>query len=135
MTIPEYDFVWQQGEDGLINITYSIDGVPVNLTGYKLRMDIRSTATGTILYTFNSDDIVETPSVDVTGASDNEATLTSGGAINIVVPRTASLTGGTLANNIGESLAYDIFLRDTANKQRKILKGTVTIEASITRWT
>ena len=140
MAIPTYDTVWQEGEDGNISIIYKLNGTPVNLTGYKLRMDVRAApvapaTVGAILYTFNSDDIVETPPVDVTGSTDNEATQGSAGQINIVVPRATSLASGPFVTHIGEALPYDIFLRDTSNKQRKILKGTIIIEPSITKWT
>ncbi len=131
--IPTYDFVWQQGEDGTINLVYRRDGATVNLTGYKLRMDVRSEV-GAALFTFNSDDIVEVPSVDATGATDNEAVLGADGSIKIVVPRSTSLNDGAFVPSIGKALPYDIFLRDTNNKQRKIMKGTITIESSQTRW-
>ena len=139
MAIPTYDIVWQEGEDGNINIIYRQNGTPVNLTGYKLRMDVRAApvapaTVGAILYTFNSDDIVEIPSVDVTGNADNEAVLNSSGEINVVVPRATSLGTGPFATHIGEALSYDIFLRDTSNKQRKILKGTIILEPSTTKW-
>jgi hypothetical protein len=134
MSIPTYDLVWQEGEDGQINLIYKLNDTPVNLTGYKLRMDVRDASGGTLLFTFNSDDIVETPPVDVTGSSDNEAVLGSDGSINILVPRAASLPGGPLATSIGTILNYDIFLRDTTNKQRKILRGTIQLEPSSTKW-
>jgi hypothetical protein len=133
MTIPTYAFVWQQGEDGQINMNYTQNDVAVDLTGYKLRMDIRSQS-DTLLYTFNSSDITEVPSVDNVGAGDNEAVLGSDGTINIVIPRAASLGSGPLAAHLDEPLSYDVFLRDTANLQRKILRGTITIEPSETRW-
>lgn len=135
MVVPNYDYVWQQGEDGEINMIYR-QGIPaaaVDLTGYKLRMDIRN-GTGELLFTFNSDDITEVPSVDEVGVADNEAVLGRQGEISIVVPRAASLPGGPLEGEIGNPLQYDIFLRNTENKQRKILRGTITLEASQTRW-
>lgn len=136
MAVPSYDYVWQQGEDGEINLVYRSGkpAAPVDLTGYELRMDIRN-ATGDLLYTFNSEDIVEVPSVDATGTADNEAVLGADGSINIVVPRTASLGTGPLVGEIGNPLQYDVFLRNAQNRQKKILRGTITLEASQTRWT
>lgn len=131
--IPQYDFIWQQGADGEISLVYKINDVVVDLTGWKLRMDVRS-PTGTLLFTFNSDDIVGEPGADVTGSADNEATLNADGEIYVVVPRAASLGDGPLASFLDTALPYDIFLRDATNKQRKILKGTITLEASTTRW-
>jgi hypothetical protein len=129
--IPTYNFTWQQGEDGVIGLVYQVNGVPVDLTGYNVRMDVASA--GTVLYVFNSSDISGTP-LDVTGSADNEATLGSDGSITIVVPRAVSLTG-PLSTYLNQELDYDIFLRDPSNKQKKILEGTITLEASITKWT
>ena len=132
MTVPTHDLVWQQGEDGEIHMVYSFNGTPVDLTGYSLRMDVRNAA-GTALYIFNSDDVADP--LDSVGAADNEAVLGSDGTINILVPRTASLNSGPFVPFIGQPLNYDIFLRDTTDKQRKILKGTITFEESQTLWT
>lgn len=136
--VPEVDFVWQQGEDGEINMVRKTGdpAMPVDLTGYSLRMDIRNAA-GTLLYIFNSDDVSDPnlPGGDVIGPSDNEAVLGSDGSINIVVPRSVSLGDGPLVGEVGNVLQYDIMLRDTDNKQKKILRGTITLEASQTRWT
>lgn len=134
MAIPTHNFVFQQGEDGEISLVYKQDGLGVDLTGYKLRMDVRNSV-GVVLFTFNSEDIVGDGARDVSGTADNEAVLGSNGSIYIVVPRSASLGDGPLANAIGEALQFDIFLRGTNDKQRKILKGTITIEASQTKWT
>jgi hypothetical protein len=114
--------------------------VPVDLTNYAVRMDIRTADTArTYVYTFNSEDITEIPSVDNTGSSDNEAVLGSDGSINIVVPRSLTLPGGTVANYITASntnaLIYDIFLRNkTTNKQNKILAGSISVNRSVTLW-
>lgn len=130
MTIPTKDFRWQQGEDQPINLKYAVsinnEKTYVDLTGYSLRMDIRG---GTATYSINSEDS-DPETVD-------EATLNYGGVngvIRIVVPRSASLGSGTLVPGIGQALAYDIFLRDPDGLQKKILKGTIIIEASTTIW-
>lgn len=136
MSVPQHDFVWQQGEDGVVRAVYKQNGLPVNLTGYKVRMDVRST-TGALVYVFNSDDIVENPvveGVDETGVADNEAVLGTDGSITISIPRAASLGSGPFVSTLGEAMNYDVFLRDTSNKQRKILKGTIVFEPSATRW-
>jgi hypothetical protein len=129
--VPTYDVLWQQGEDGEINMIYSYNGAPVDLTGYSLRMDVRNAA-GAQLFVFNSSDVSDP--LDSVGTADNEAVLGSDGSINILIPRAASLGSGPFANMMGEELSYDIFLRSPANKQRKILKGTIIFEASATRW-
>ena len=124
------NFIWQQGEDGEINLRYSVvvNGVPtyVDLTGYSLRMDIIGPDAN---YSLNSE--------DSNPATEDEVTLNDGGvlgAIRIVVPRTASIGAGTLTPGIGEALDYDIFLRNPEGLQKKIMKGTIIIEASTTIW-
>lgn len=139
MAVPTKNFTWQQGEDGIISIIYkvSIDGAPavaVDLsTDYAVRMDVRDD-TSALLFTFNSHDI-PSGGVDQVGSSDNEGTLGSDGEIRIVIPRSTTLTGGAFINKIGQTLNYDIFLRDTINNlQKKLVKGTITIEGSYTQW-
>lgn len=111
--------------------------VPVDLTGYSLRMDVVQSGVGTRVFTFNSDDI-DDPAADNVGPADNEAVLGSDGTITIVVPRSLTLTGGAVANlfNASDSLVlnYDIFLRNPAGLQSKILRGNVTVERSYTKW-
>lgn len=130
MTIPTKNFIWQQGEDGEIPLRYSvvINDVKtyVDLTDYSLRMDIVGTDAN---YSLNSED--ENPSTV------DEVTLNDGGvlgAIRIVVPRAASIDTGTLTPGVGEALAYDIFLRNPEGLQKKIMRGTIIIEASTTIW-
>lgn len=130
MTVPTYNFIWQQGEDGEISMIYKVNGVAVNLTGYNLRMDVKAPANGTILFTFNTTD-ADTGGEETSG---DEAALTSAGEIHVLVPRTASLTSGQLFGYLDTALNYDIFLRDASSKQKKILKGTITIEKSTTLW-
>lgn len=144
MSIPTYAFTWEQGDDLTINMVYKQgtagSEAAVDLTNYAIRMDIRTAdTTRTLVYTFNSEDITEIPSVDNTGSSDNEATLGSDGTINIVVPRSLTLPGGAIANYISatstNALIYDIFLRNkSTNKQNKILAGAITVNRSVTLW-
>lgn len=138
MPVPTYNYTWGQGEDLIISLIYKTGPVgletPVDLTGYSLRMDVAD-STGR-LFTFNSDDIDE-PAADVVGPADNEATLGADGSINIVVPRSLTLPGGAVYDNIvaeNNVFFYDIFLRDTFDKQRKILRGQITVEPSYTLW-
>lgn len=132
MSVPTEDFIFQQGEDGEISLVYKDDaGVGIDLTGYELRMDIVG-PTGTRLYTFNSDGVTD-PVEDII----DEATLNNGavnGAIYIVIDRTETLSGGALFSFLDTALNYDIFLRDASGKQKRILKGTVTIESAYTLW-
>ncbi len=146
MAVPSLALTWEQGDDLTMTILYkegpSGQEQPVNLSGgaYQCRMDIRTGDTQrTLLYTFNSDDIVELPSVDAVGSADNEAVLTADGYINIKVPRAISLPGGPVANYVSATntatLVYDVFIRKMAtNTQTKILQGTITINRSVTLW-
>ena len=126
--VPNYDFRWQQGEDGEIFITYKYGSPaePLNLTGYSLRMDIKSPEVVGSLYTINSDDDDD--------ETDDEVTLGTKGEIAILLPRTASLPGGPLANRIQQTLTFDIFLRNPENRQKKILTGTIYFDPSNTLW-
>lgn len=147
MAAPTLDFVWQQGDDFVISMTYK-EGpdaqsvVPVDLTGWSVRMDIKTTS-GVRLYTFNSQSIQDTDPLTAGDQSDavTEAVLGSDGTILITVPRSITLppTGAiyqqmSSPTNPQTIFDYDIFLRSTTDKQKKILKGKVTIERSITLW-
>lgn len=146
------DFTWEQGEDLEVAILYKTgtseaNAVPRDLTGYSVRMDIRATdVLGTRVYTFNSDDITDP---DLDGAGDETETdtirevepLGSDGMIRILVPRSLTVQGGPIYELMSDPLnpvsifAYDIFLRDTDDKQSKILFGTITVNRSVTLWT
>lgn len=139
MTVAVYNWTWQQGADLVMSLVYK-EGptgseTPVNLTGYSVRMDL--VYAGARIFTFNSDDIAEA-GVDETGATDNEATLGTDGTINIVVPRDITLPTGEvyaiMALTGNTVINYDIFLRNPAGKQWKILRGTVVVEPSYTLW-
>jgi len=138
MSVPTQAYTWNQGEDLTISLIYK-EGptgaeAPVDLTGWKLRMDVVDSS-GRI-FTFNSDDIAES-GVDTVGPSDNEAVLGSDGSISITVPRSLTLSGGPIYARMqtGNSVFnYDIFLRNTANKQWPILRGTIQVLESYTQW-
>jgi hypothetical protein len=114
--------------------------VPVDLTGYSLRMDIALTD-GTRVYTFNSDAIADVDNVAPGDTPDTttEVTLGTAGEINITVPRSVTLPDGEAFQYLNATppvliYNYDIFLRDTADKQKKILQGQISIEKSVTLW-
>jgi len=146
MTVPTYDTTWTQGADLEMRFQYleGPDGseVAVDLTGWKLRMDIKATDVfGSRVYTFNSDDIAATVNdegvVDVVGNADNEAVLGTDGYINITIPRTLTLPGGEVYEFMQDGLTvfnYDVFLRRPTNKQFPVLKGSITVERSTTLW-
>lgn len=111
---------------------------PVDLTGYSLRMDI-VTPSGEWRYTFNSDEIADLDPTEPGSQPDavTEATLGPDGSIEIVVSRALTLPGGELYEDITNNqltFNYDIFLRNTGGKQKKVLKGTINVEKSYTLW-
>lgn len=100
-------------------------------------MDIAVQSSGERVWTFNSDDLVGEPEADSPGNEDNEATLNADGLIYIVVPRSLSLASGAIFEEmtVGNLVFdYDVFLRKPNNTQKKILKGTITINPSVTKW-
>lgn len=139
--VPVYNFVWEQGSDLNIPLVYKSGPqgaeTPVDLTGYKLRMDVSSA--GARVYTFNSDDITDLDGNGTGTDSDliDEAVLGSDGSINIAIPRSLTLPGGVIYTEMagGKNVyTYDIFLRDLSNHQTKILSGTITVNKSVTLW-
>lgn len=135
MTAATQNFEWSQGEDLDISVTYKIDDVPVDLTGYVARMDLAPLGTPTAaasFFSFDSDGVDD----PLDGAED-EITLSSEGLITVEIPRSFTLTDPvSTALESAESVKYkyDLFLRDAGGKQRKILKGEITIDRSITLW-
>lgn len=139
-----YNYTWDQGADLVLTMVYKVgpdaaSAEAVDLTGYSVRMDIRKdTIDGTRVWTFNSADIAGDVAVDVTGPADNEATLGADGTITINVPRALTLppSGAVYTQLVAGSntFAYDVFLRNAANKQSKIMEGTITVVKSATLW-
>lgn len=147
MSVPTHNYEWDQGADLELRFVYregadAGSAVPVDLTAYSLRMDIRSgTVAGSRVWTFNSADIVDADPDTVGEQPDTtkEATLNADGTIVILVPRALTLDGGSIFQAMtGPSpittFPYDIFLRDGDGKQAKILSGVITVSASVTRW-
>ncbi len=145
MAVPTLAMIWESGEDTDISFVYKAGATgseqPVDLsTNYAVRMDVRSNdANSTLLYTFNSEDVTEVPSVDQIGSADNEIILGSDGSINLPVPRALTLPGGSVyeymkTNNLN-SFVFDVILRNkSTNKQKKILSGTIAVNKTVTRW-
>lgn len=140
------NYTWAQGEDLTMSIIYKSgpigEEVPVDLTGYSVRMDL-ALPDGTRIYTFNSDELTD---VDPVAEGDQPDTTTEietplgpDGQININVPRSVTLPDGEAYSHINANppvliYNYDIFLRDTVGKQKKILMGQISIEKSVTLW-
>lgn len=139
MSRPVHNFTWHQGEDFVVDITYTISGTPVDLTGYSARMDIAPVAGGTPaapIFVLNSDDIAGIE-WDVPGETDNEITLGADGKLLIKIGRDITLPTGPIGQKLSASVntfGYDLFLRDAAGMQQKLLQGAIKVEKSITQW-
>lgn len=127
------NFEWNQGEDLEISVTYRLEGIPVDLTGHQVRMDISRVGASepvASVHTFNTD--------DQDAATEDEVIVSSDGTILISVPRSLTLDGGAIFSDILSATEakynYDLFVRDTNNKQRKLLMGEIVVKRSITRW-
>lgn len=132
---------WEQGEDFVMHLVYKENDVPVDLTGYEVRMDIAPDKTPGVVLTLNSADVTGSDSegnpVDNEGPADNEITLDEEGNINIFITRYVTLPGGVIGNRLatGNTFVYDLFVRDTAaNRQKKLAKGSITVNKSVTLW-
>lgn len=145
------NFTWGQGEDLPVALIYKEGPVDAEIvidlsSGYSLRMDIVVPATKERVYTFNTATIADVDPILVGDQPDSviEGALSSGAGgtpnIQIQVPRTLTLPGGGIYTKMVAVtpitvFKYDIFLRNTvANRQVKILTGTITVEESSTLW-
>lgn len=145
------NFTWAQGEDLAIALIYKEGAVGAETvidlsSGYQLRMDIVVPGTKERIYTFNTSSLADVDPIQVGAQPDSviEGVLSSGASstpnITISVNRNLTLPGGSVYAKMTGSpavsvFAYDIFLRNvTADKQVKILTGSVTVEESNTLW-
>lgn len=138
------NYEWEQGDDLTIALVYKAgpEGatVPVDLTTYKFRMDVVA-PDGKVLTVLNDEAITDTDPFTAGSQADNtfEVTMDAVGGIVITLSRANTLPGGvfwqyiTAASN-QRVFSYDMFLRNAANKQTKILQGTITINKSVTMW-
>ena len=138
------NYTWGQGEDLQISLVYKSgpigEEVPVDLTSYSLRMDIAG-PDGRVLSVLNDDAIADTDPNTPGNQGDTtyEVVMNQGGdgGILISLSRALTLPGGIFYRYIQtgvEDFQYDIFLRNGANKQIKLIQGTISIEKSITQW-
>lgn len=137
------DYTWEQGDDLIIEIVYKVNDVAVDLTageGFSVRMDIApllNNVPQAPVFSFNSDDF-DGGGLDVVGAADNEVVFPSTpGTIHVVVPRGLTLGAGAIASELSSTnvFGYDLFLRDKGlDTQKKLVKGQITVNRSITQW-
>lgn len=132
------DYVWNQGSDLIIHITYKVNDEPVDLSNYAARMDVAPIVGGQpaeSVIIFNSEDIDH--ALDDEGNHDNEITLGADGVIQIRIHRKVTLPGGQIGDLLAQTrdFGYDLFIRDKGNDtQKKLLEGKITVRKSITKW-
>lgn len=139
--VAENNVTWEQGEDFTMHLVYKENDTAVDLTGYAVRMDIAPDKTPGVVLTLNSEDVTASDSegnpLDTEGTADNEITVDAEGNIDIFISRFVTLPGGVIGNRLaaGNKFVYDLFVRDTAsNRQKKLAKGSITVNKSVTLW-
>lgn len=135
--VATHDYIWEQGEDLIIEILYKINDEPVDLTGHSVRMDIaprQSNLNMAPVFSFNSDDIEDPFNPEL--HPDSEATLNPDGKIHIAVPRSLTLPGGVVGDALSRhtEYGYDLFLRTPNDTQKKLLQGRIHVRKSVTQW-
>lgn len=114
MTPGKYNMVCPQGSTFDSELTYSIDDVPVDLTGYTARMQIRESHTS--------------KTAKATLTTENSAiTVSEDGTIHIVM--SASQTGGMVA----KQYVYDLELISPSNIVSRLLEGKFIVTPEVTR--
>lgn len=130
VTVPTQDHIWEQSEDLIVEIVYKHgeDGVPLDEATHAVRMDIAD-KDGNVVFSFNS------AGGAAPGDDDDEVTFPSDtpGLIHIKVPRSV-----TLSPDVSPSQGpyqYDLFIRNiNEDTQRKLLKGKIIVNPSVTLW-
>jgi len=110
-----FDFTIEQGATFNLVMTWKIDGVAVNLTGYTARLQARV-------------DVADTSTVLSMTTAGGGITL-GGAAGTITLDQTATQT---TALTVG-SFVYDLELVSSANVVIRLLQGELLISAEVTR--
>ena len=123
------NFTWPQGEDMVVELRYregptQSKALPANLaSGYSAQMSIGNPATP------SAPPLV---TLSTANGSIQLGTGTAGPNIVVRIDRSHTLAGGLLASPI--SYVYDLFLRNSAGEQVKILEGVINVRRSVTQW-
>jgi len=115
MALSTFAMSAEQGSDFATTITYTnSSGVPVNLSGYTSRMQVRKFAGSAV------------PFLTLTNASG--MTITAGtGVIDVAI------TAAAMAKLPGGSYVYDLEIVDSSGEVTKLLAGKFDVEAEVTR--
>lgn len=111
----KYNIVCPQGSTLSQELTYSINDVNVNLTGYSARMQVREkyTSTSTVLNLTNSNG-----GIVLGGAS---GTIT----INVTATQTSNITA--------KEYIYDLELVSSSNVVNRIIEGKFIVTPEVTK--
>lgn len=115
MSAGSYDILLEQGANYDQTFTWSVDGSPVNLTGYSARMQIRPAVTSsTVTFDFTS----ATTPIALGGAA---GTI----RLRMSATETASVTAG--------AYVYDLELVSGSGIVTRLLQGAVSVSPEVTR--
>lgn len=116
MPAAEYDIYIEQGSTFMLSMVWKDSGdTPVDVTGYKARMQVRKS--------HGSDDI------QLDGSSDTGEIVLGGSAGTIEVAFSASDTAAlTITGGV-----YDLEVEDAAGKVTRLLQGAAEISKEVTR--
>lgn len=128
MTAGTHNITIEQGTDWQLVLTYKLNGVAVNLTGYTARMQVRHIAASpTVLATFSTPPSSSTSSGSLTPAAGTIALGGSAGTITLAMPASES------TRVQAGSHVYDLELINPSGKVERFLQGNCEVTAEVTR--
>lgn len=116
MAAADYDILIEQGSTFTLPIIWKdSEGVPINVTGYTARMQIRKT--------------VKSAEVLISATTENGRITLGGatGAVTVTIP--ATITDDIIV----KSAVYDLELQSAAGVVTRLIQGAVTISPEVTR--
>lgn len=110
----KYNMVCPQGSTFIKQLTYAIDGVPVNLTGYTAKMQVRESHASPVVI------------VDLT--TENSG-ITLGGSLGTI---TLTISAAVTEALVSKEYVYDLELISGANVYR-LVEGKFLVTPEVTR--
>lgn len=111
----EYDFTINQGETFARTLTWTISGVPVDLTNYSAKMQLR---------------ILKSSVDPLITLSSPSSGITLGGASGTIV---LGITAGSTTNLDFNCAFYDLEMTNGGGDVKRLLQGTVTLDKEVTK--
>jgi hypothetical protein len=115
MTPGKYNMVCPQGSTFNQELTYSINAVNVDLTGYSARMHIRATYTST------------TPTASLTTENGKIALGGSAGTITVNIPSSET------TNFVAKEYVYDLELVSPSLEVTRLIEGKFIVTPEVTK--